>query len=107
MATARHYKVILLDLKLPGMDGMTTLERIRALDPNVRVIVVSGLQLEKPVVQGLRRSAYTVLTKPRLVGEELLALIRPITDRAKTHDLSKRPGQYPGCLGNARFIGGG
>ena len=81
MAAAKHYSVILLDLKMPGMDGLATLERIRAFDPLVRIIFISGFALEEPVLQGLRSGAYAVLAKPTEPGE-IVALIRSITLRA-------------------------
>lgn len=90
-AAARHCNVMLLDLKMPGMDGIATLERITTFDSKVPVVFVSGFELEEPLLQGLRRGAYAVLAKPA-DPEKLLVLIRSITGKSKTHDLSEGSG---------------
>lgn len=79
-AAARRCNVMLLDLKMPGMDGIATLERVTAFDPKNRVIFISGFELEEPLLQGLRRGAYAVLAKPA-DPEKLLVLIRSITGK--------------------------
>ena len=78
MASDRHHSLILMDIKMPGMDGIETLERIRRLDPQVKAIFVSGYTLEPPVLGGLRAGAYAAIVKPA-DPDGLLELIRSIT----------------------------
>jgi two-component system, NtrC family, sensor kinase len=64
--------VTLLDVKLPGMDGIELLGCIRAVDPDAEVIMVTGHGDMDMAVKCLRREASDFLTKP--VGEALLGL---------------------------------
>ena len=78
MAAERHFGVILMDIKMPGMGGIAALERIRQFDPQVKAIFVSGYILEDSVVKSLRCGAYTALAKP-VDPDELLELMRSVT----------------------------
>ena len=56
--------VILLDLKMPGMDGMEVLRRIKKAYPHVQVVMLTGHGTEKDEEQALRLGAYAYLQKP-------------------------------------------
>lgn len=56
--------VVLCDLRMPGMDGLEVLARIRDDSPDTPVIVVSGVGTLGDVVEALRRGAWDYLTKP-------------------------------------------
>ena len=77
MAAERHYKAILMDVRMPGMDGLAACEEIRRFDPEVKVIIVTGYDLEGPAREALIRGAYSVITKPA-EPEELLTLMKSI-----------------------------
>jgi len=64
--------VVLLDVRLPRMDGREVLTRIKALDPDSEVIIITGHGDLEMAVECLRREASNFLTKP--VGEELLSI---------------------------------
>ncbi len=64
--------VVFLDVRLPGMDGIEVLTRIKALDPDAEVIIVTGHGDMEMAVECLRREASNFLTKP--LGEELLSI---------------------------------
>ena len=81
MAAERHYELILMDIKLPGMDGFTALERIHQFDPQAKALFVSGYAMEEPVIESLRRGAYAAVSKP-VDPDKLLDLIRSVTERA-------------------------
>lgn len=57
-------QVVLLDLTMPGMDGMMTLKKIKAKRPTVPVIMVSARGEEETVREALRIGAYDYVTKP-------------------------------------------
>lgn len=59
-----HPDVVLCDLRMPEMDGLDVLARIRDESPDTPVIVVSGVGTLGDVVEALRRGAWDYLTKP-------------------------------------------
>ena len=56
--------VILLDLKMPGMDGMEVLRRIKKAYSHVQVVMLTGHGTEKDEEQAMRLGAYAYLQKP-------------------------------------------
>ena len=71
----RHYDVIFMDIKLPGRDGVSIFQEIKAIDPDARVIFITGFVLEDSIRQALEAGAYSVAYKP-LDVQNLLALVR-------------------------------
>jgi DNA-binding NtrC family response regulator len=57
-------EVVLLDVLMPGMDGLQTLEKIREQYPHLKVIMLSCLTDTRKVVQAIRLGAQDYLTKP-------------------------------------------
>ena len=57
-------KIVILDILLPGMDGLLTLRRIKALDPSVSVIVSSGFEDASLIEQATALGACAYLIKP-------------------------------------------
>ena len=56
--------VVLLDLLMPGLDGLETLEKMRELRPNLKVVMLSCVSDTRKVVQAIRLGAQDYLTKP-------------------------------------------
>ncbi len=73
--------VVLLDLGLPDLDGVTVLRRLREVDARVPVIVVSARSGSDDKVEALDLGADDFITKPFSI-EELLARVRAATRRA-------------------------
>ncbi len=59
-----RFDIILLDLRMPGMNGLEVLSAIKERDPEVPVIVVSGTGSIQDVIEALRLGAWDFLTKP-------------------------------------------
>ncbi|MBN1177917.1 MAG: PAS domain S-box protein, partial [Anaerolineae bacterium] len=62
-----HYEqpdIVMLDLRMPGLDGLTTLQAIRAHDPEANVILVTGHGEKDDVIAALRAGASDFLPKP-------------------------------------------
>jgi len=66
---------ILLDIWLPGIDGLETLSRLKQLDPDIPVIMMSGHATIDTAVRATRQGAFDFLEKP-LSSERLLILTR-------------------------------
>jgi DNA-binding NtrC family response regulator len=66
--------LVLLDLKLPGIDGLETLKRLRALEPRLDVVMMTAHGTISSAVEAMRRGAFDYLTKP-FDNDELLILV--------------------------------
>jgi DNA-binding NtrC family response regulator len=71
--------VVVLDVRMPGMDGLETLEHIRREYPLVEVIMLTGHATVESAIEGLKRGAYDFLMKP----SDLDTLDRKIREAAK------------------------
>jgi DNA-binding NtrC family response regulator len=70
---SRHrVNVILLDIKLPGMDGITALTKIRNMYPEIEVIMISAIKEAETVVNAIKKGAFTYITKDLDVQEIIL-----------------------------------
>ncbi len=56
--------VVLLDLLMPGLDGLRTLEQLRAINPELKVVMLSCVSDTRKVVEAMRLGAHDYLTKP-------------------------------------------
>src|SRR5205814_10113828 len=68
--------VVLLDRIMPGLDGIETLRRLKAIAPEVSVIIVTGYGDTSSAVQAMKLGAYDYLTKPLQIDEILIAVRR-------------------------------
>jgi DNA-binding NtrC family response regulator len=57
-------EVVILDLLMPGLDGLETLQRLKTIRPKTKVIMLSCVSDTQKVVQAIRLGAYDYLTKP-------------------------------------------
>jgi len=72
---AGDWDLVITDIKMPGMDGLEVLQRLKAKDPQVPVIMITAYATVEMSIQALRRGAYDMLTKP-FEPEELLYRIK-------------------------------
>jgi signal transduction histidine kinase len=56
--------IMTLDLKMPGMDGVSVLQRVKQMDPDIEVLIITGNGSLDSAVEGLRLRAFDYLTKP-------------------------------------------
>ncbi|MEW6530587.1 MAG: response regulator [Thermodesulfobacteriota bacterium] len=71
--------VMVLDLKMPGIDGMEVLKRVRKAYPQVQVIILTGHGSEKDEAEARRLGAFAYLQKP----VDIEKLIRTLKDAYK------------------------
>ncbi len=74
--------LVLLDIRLPGMDGITVLERMRVLDEQVEVILVTAVNEVRSAVTAMKVGAFDYLTKPFDEEEVLSSIGRALEKRA-------------------------
>ena len=89
----RAFDVVLLDVWLPGMDGLEALEKIRELDNAPEVIMISGHGTIETAVRATKLGAYDFLEKP-LSLDKTLILVKHAIDakrlREENRDLKKQ-----------------
>ena len=68
MKTAK-YDFAFVDLKMPEMDGIEVLKRIKEIDPSVEVIIVTAYASEESFANAITLGAMEYLRKPFLMGE--------------------------------------
>jgi two-component system, NtrC family, nitrogen regulation response regulator NtrX len=71
---------ILLDVKMPGMDGIETLEKLKEVRPDVPVIMISGHGTIETAVEATKRGAFDFLEKPP-DRQRLLLLVRNASEK--------------------------
>jgi two-component system response regulator AtoC len=100
--------LVLLDIRLPGMDGIEVLERIKAIDEGMEVILVTAVKTVRTAVAAMKLGAFDYLTKP-FEEDELLSLSRRALERralerevaflrselARAHDADEIVGRHP------------
>ena len=74
MLEKRLFSCLLLDVWLPGMDGIETLERIKALYPDTAVIMISGHGNIETAVRATRLGALDFIEKPLQIERTILAV---------------------------------
>ncbi len=82
--TERAVDVVLTDLRMPGMDGLALLARIREEHPDVRVVLMTAFATVSTAVQALRDGAFDYLQKP-FDNAALVATARRAFDHGRLH----------------------
>ncbi len=77
------YDLLIMDIMLPGMDGLDTVEKVRERHPELPIIFLTALSLTEDRVKGLRLGADDYLTKPFSIEE--LDLRMKVCLRRKTY----------------------
>jgi DNA-binding response OmpR family regulator len=84
MVTSRHPDLVVLDVMMPKLDGITTCERIRQFS-NVPIIIVTARGEENDRVRGLNVGADDYVVKP-FSATELIARVRAVLRRSQTSE---------------------
>ncbi|WP_136526592.1 sigma-54-dependent transcriptional regulator [Geomonas ferrireducens] len=72
---AGQWDLLVTDIKMPGMDGLELLQKVKQKDPAIPVIMVTAYATVEMSIQALRKGAYDMLTKP-FEPEELLYRVK-------------------------------
>lgn len=78
----RPFDVVLLDLRMPGMDGMAVLQAAKQTSPASEIIVITGYPTVETAKQAVRLGAYDYLAKPVGPAEVIKATNGALTQKA-------------------------
>lgn len=78
-AKSETYDLILMDILMPGLDGVETISHLRELRPRVPILIMTGYANDKVRGEALGRGAFAVLSKPFTL-EELLCRVNGALD---------------------------
>ena len=84
-AGAQRYEVVLLDIKMPGMDGMELQEHIHRIDPQVAVIMITAFASVDTAVRALKQGAFDYVTKP-IDPDELSHLVAAALEQRRLRE---------------------
>jgi two-component system NtrC family response regulator len=71
----RPYQLVLADIKMPGMDGLEMLRRIKEIDEDIVVIVMTGYSSLETAIKAIKYNAHNYLTKPFDDPDAVLAAV--------------------------------
>ncbi|NOX97732.1 MAG: sigma-54-dependent Fis family transcriptional regulator [Nitrospirae bacterium] len=80
--------VILLDIMMPGIDGIETLRKIKEKDESLEVIMVTAVRTVKTAVQAMQLGAYDYIVKPFDIDEVLIIIEKALEKQGLTREVT-------------------
>ena len=81
----KRMEVVVLDVKMPGMDGMETLKQIKSRFPLVEVIMLTGHATVETAIEGMKMGAFDYLMKPCDI-DQLLEKVGEAAEKKQKHE---------------------
>jgi CheY-like chemotaxis protein len=95
----REFGLILLDIRMPGMDGMEILRRVREIRPDIRVIMITAYGTIESAVEAMKLGAVDFLQKP-FDPDEIRELVSRVADSDKLDEHKQL--DYASCIESAK-----
>jgi DNA-binding NtrC family response regulator len=97
--------LVLLDILLPDIDGLTLLEKLRGADPNIEIIMVTAVREIQSAVKAIKLGAYEYIIKPFLVEDVLNAIKRALEKRRLISELAYLRGELQRVQSFQKIVG--
>jgi DNA-binding NtrC family response regulator len=85
-----RHQIVLLDVRLPGVDGVDLLRQVRAIDSDICVIVMTGYPSVQSAVDSMKAAAFDYLQKPFDLEELRGVMERAIREKGLVVDIEER-----------------
>ncbi|MDY6861548.1 MAG: response regulator [Thermodesulfobacteriota bacterium] len=86
MLKSHNIHVVILDVKMPGLDGIATLKEIKSLFPLIEVIMLTGNATVESAIDGLKSGAFDYLMKPCDIDELIKKTAEAFEKRQKLEE---------------------
>lgn len=96
---------VLLDLKMPAIDGVDVLKQIKKANANIPVIIITAYGAIKSAVEAVKLGAYDYISKPFDNDEVLITLMRAINDYKQKQEISHLRSQLEKITPLPEFMG--
>lgn len=96
--------LVLTDLKMPGMTGLDLLKAVRAIDPDIEVVVMTAYGTVETAVEAMKEGAYDFVAKP-LKRLELVTTVRKALEKRALQVENRRLREQLGAIGEGELIG--
>jgi len=87
-AEAQPFDLILLDIRMPGVDGLTLLGHVRDKRPDAQVVIMTAHGTVETAIQAMQKGAYDYLAKPFDIDEALLLAERALMARRLSQEVT-------------------
>jgi two-component system response regulator HydG len=84
-----HPDVVITDLRMPGMEGLELLTRIKELNENIQAVMITGHGTIDDAVQAMRAGAYDFIQKP-FKKQQILAVTKRVLEKASLLDENRK-----------------
>jgi len=98
----RNVDVVILDVKMPGMDGLETLKKMKSAYPLTEVLMLTAHGTVESAIEGMRLGAFDYLMKPCDM-EQLMDKVNEATRKKWDHEEKVREAQVKEILENRGF----
>jgi DNA-binding NtrC family response regulator len=105
LAEREVFDVALIDLRMPDVDGLAVLARIRRLDPAPPVFILTAFAAIETAIEAIRQGAYDYLSKPFRVDEIKLAVRRVLETQRLVRENREYRRELQGRYGVDRLLG--
>jgi DNA-binding NarL/FixJ family response regulator len=84
------FDAVLLDLRMPGMDGIETLQELKKIDPHIPIIILTAFGDIPTAVEAVKQGAYDFITKPPEFDKLITIIKRAVEMRRPKMEAMKR-----------------
>ncbi|MGA1790851.1 MAG: sigma-54-dependent transcriptional regulator [bacterium] len=80
------FDLAIIDMRMPGMDGLSVLKEVRQISPETAVIMITAYASTKTAVEAIKEGAYDYLTKPFKNNDEIKLIIRNALEKKRLRE---------------------
>ena len=107
LATMEHdvFDIILLDINLPGMDGMEVLRLVPARQPDAQVVIMTAFGTVDTAVEAMKQGAFDYINKPFSTDELVLTIRRALEEQDLRRELARLKQRARGVGSEIQIVG--